>query len=96
MDSAYNCPLYNYTDIIHLSYHLICEQIPSAAYNLSVTCNNYTFYGEEGYIINQPPVCYLMHLYTHTHPHTYIYNFCLLMWLLIIFFYLILFLYICL
>ncbi|ORX86813.1 hypothetical protein BCR32DRAFT_28010 [Anaeromyces robustus] len=51
-DKENNCPLYNYTDIINMEYKLNCTQVLSAAYNLSLATNNFTF--NNNYLIKQP------------------------------------------
>ncbi|ORX53011.1 hypothetical protein BCR36DRAFT_349758 [Piromyces finnis] len=56
LDKTYNCPLYNYTDIITLRYNLTCEQVPSAGFSLSLATNNYTFFAANKYIMNKLPL----------------------------------------
>ncbi|OUM59762.1 hypothetical protein PIROE2DRAFT_14632, partial [Piromyces sp. E2] len=74
LDKANNCPLYNYTDIIHLKYLLHCEQVPSAQFNLSLTANNYTFFSKIQYFLNSPPM-YISRDYGPIHFNTRIWNF---------------------
>ncbi|KAG4103389.1 hypothetical protein H8356DRAFT_1644929 [Neocallimastix lanati (nom. inval.)] len=53
-NKANNCPLFNYTEVVTMQYHLLCYQELSKSFNVSLAANNYTFYNK--YILNQLPL----------------------------------------